>query len=168
NTIGGMALQPDGKIVVAGGRPTPATWPVVVSDFLIVRYNSDGTLDASFRVGGEATTTFGGYDEARAVALQADGKIIAAGLGGSSDPAFDPVEGWIVPQEFAVARYHPDGSLDRSFGTAGKVLVNVGDTSGAHALALELDGNIIVVGRGGDQLGEFAVVRLIGTSTATE
>ncbi len=169
NTTWGMVLQPDGKIVVFGGRPTPATPPVVVSDFLIVRYHSDGTLDASFGVGGEATTNFGGYDEARAVALQPDGKIIAAGVGGSSDPVLDPLHGWIVPAEFAVARYHPDGTLDRSFGVGGKVLVDVGDTSGATALALQLDGNVVVADARRRPARKIrAVVRLMGATSATE
>ncbi len=161
-----VVIQPDGKIVVVGGRDTR---PVAYSNFVAARYNPDGSLDSSFGASGEVVTDFGGEDDARAVALQPDGKIVAAGLGGSSDPVLDPDHGWIVSREFAVARYHPDGTLDRSFGIGGKVLVDVGpSTFGAHAMALQRDGNVVVAGRGGDQLGAFALVRLMGATTATE
>jgi hypothetical protein len=88
------------------------------------------------------------------VALQADGKIVAAGVGGTSE---------IVPAEFAFARYQPDGTLDPSFGVGGKVLVDVGEGDGAHALAPEPAGPIVAAGVGSSGcLGDFAVVRLKG------
>src|SRR4029453_13241345 len=72
---------------------------------------TDGTLDASFGIGGIVTTDFGGTSAAaRAVAVQPDGKIVAAGLAA--------INGVL---DFALARYNPDGTLDASFGTGGTV-----------------------------------------------
>ena len=153
NEAGGMVVQPDGKIVVIGGRDTR---PLAFSDFLVVRYNSDGTLDSSFGAGGEVVTDFGAHDFARAVALQSDGKIVAAGAGRLDDP--------LAAVDIAVARYHPNGTLDPSFGFGGKVLVHVGNTDGAQALALQPDGKIVIAGFGGSPLWDFALVRLIGTA----
>jgi uncharacterized delta-60 repeat protein len=100
-----MALQDDGKIVMVGGS---------ILDFLLARYNADGSLDESFGVGGLVTTDIGNFtqEEARAVAMQPDGKIIVAGnirdsrvVGGTlSDKFF-----------FTLVRYNTDGSLDTSF-----------------------------------------------------
>ncbi len=105
-----IALQPDGKIVVAG-RALRLDGPFF--DFALARYNTDGSLDASFGVGGKITTDFdgnGGADLAFALALQPDGKIVAAGSTSN-----------IGVSGFALARYNADGSLDAGFGTAGKV-----------------------------------------------
>jgi uncharacterized delta-60 repeat protein len=164
NSARGLAIQPDGKIVVVGGRDTR---PVAWSNFVAWRYNSDGSLDSSFGSSGEVVTDFGGEDQARAVALQSDGRIIAGGRGGASDPSLDPLHGWDYPAGFAVARYEPNGILDRSFGIGGKVLIDVGKTSGAQALALQQNGNMVVAGPGGDQLGGFALVRLMGATSVT-
>ena len=74
-----------------------------------------GDLDGTFGTGGKVTTDFAGNgDEARAVALQPDGKIVAAGgaLGATVD--------------FALARYGPDGTLDTTFGADGKVATDFG------------------------------------------
>jgi uncharacterized delta-60 repeat protein len=165
NTARGVAIQPDGKIVVVGGRDTR---PVAWSNFVAWRYNSNGSLDSSFGSSGEVVTDFGGEDEARAVALQSDGRIIAGGIGGASDPSLDPLHGWNYPAGFAVARYEPNGILDRSFGIGGKVLIDVGETSGAQALALQPDGNVVVAGRGGDLFRAFALVRLMGATSSTK
>src|SRR5207245_943210 len=100
-----LALQSDGKIVVAGFSGAGGR-----QDFALARYNPDGSLDPSFGSGGRVLTDFGGYDEASALALQSDGKIVVAGF---SD---------VVGFGFALARYNPDGSLDPSFGSGGRVL----------------------------------------------
>ena len=128
-----LALQPDGKIVVAG-ESAPFTG---LSDFALARYNPDGSLDASFGTGGKVTTDFGGTaDRADALALQPDGKIVLAGGSSSVSASVD----------FALARYNPDGSLDASFGTGGKVITDFGNSDAAFALALQPDGKIIVAG----------------------
>jgi len=76
--IRGIALQADGKIVAAGNSPGGT-----VDDFALARYNLNGTLDATFGNGGIVTTDFGGADGARDVKIQADGKILAAGIASS-------------------------------------------------------------------------------------
>jgi uncharacterized delta-60 repeat protein len=135
-----VAIQPDGRIVAAGRTEG--------GDFALTRYNSNGSLDTTFGGGGKVTTDFGGFDAAFGVALQADGKIVAAGQGG-------PGGG------FALARYNTDGSLDLSFGSGGKVTTHF--TSGVEvviAVAIQLDGKIVVTGQafaGGFQ--QFALAR---------
>ena len=111
-----------------------------------------GELDASFGVGGKVRTTFGSDGGlGRAVAIEPDGKIVAAGFTESDD--------------FAVARYDPDGSLDQSFGSGGKVVTDFDNSSADIALAAALapDGKIVVAGGSdaGGALGgfDFALVR---------
>lgn len=97
-----VALQSDGKIVVAGNSN---------NDFAVARYNSNGSLDTSFDSDGMLTTDLtGGNDEAQAVAIQSDGKIVVAGRSytGSS-------------YDFAVVRYNSDGTLDTTFSDDGIV-----------------------------------------------
>ncbi|MCI0529632.1 MAG: hypothetical protein L0Y56_19490, partial [Nitrospira sp.] len=96
-----------------------------------------GDLDPTFGTGGKAITDFGGSDQASAIALQANGKIVVAG---SSE-----IDGFL---DFALARYNTDGSLDTSFGTAGKVTTDFGGSNGgAFAVALQQDGRIVAAGR---------------------
>lgn len=91
-----------------------------------------GDLDPSFSLVGRVRTDFNGFvDVAGAVAVQADGKIVAAG-----DAALT----------FAVARYHPNGSLDTSFGAGGKVTTPMGDRDVVTAVALQPDGKIVLAG----------------------
>ncbi len=71
-----VALQSDGKIVVAGYSFNNVSGN---DDFALVRYNANGTLDTSFDGDGKLTTDFGGYDSAQSVAVQSDGKIVVAG-----------------------------------------------------------------------------------------
>ena len=70
----------------------------------LARYNPDGSLDTSFSADGKQTTDFGGFDAANGVAIQADGKIVAVGGGGGSI-------GLGGVDDFALARYNPNGSL---------------------------------------------------------
>jgi uncharacterized delta-60 repeat protein len=134
----GVVLQADGKIVVAGQTDTGTS-----IDFALARYNPDGSLDATFGTGGRVTTNFTGSsdDVASAVAVQFDGKIV---VGGDADG------------NFALARYNPDGNLDASFGSEGKVTTNLGSDDVIHALVLQPDGAIVVVGESNDQ---FALAR---------
>ncbi|HKP53934.1 MAG TPA: S-layer homology domain-containing protein [Chloroflexia bacterium] len=119
-----VAIQADGKIVAAG----LVAWPF---DFAVLRYNSDGSLDSSFDGDGKVTTDFGGTDLAHAVALQADGMIVAAGTRGYND--------------FALARYNSDGSLDAGFDGDGRVLTSIGE---AYEIAIQGDGKIVAAGKG--------------------
>lgn len=135
-----LAVQPDGKIL-AGGETAVGS----VEEFALARYNLDGSLDASFGSGGKVTTAIGAGSLANALVLQPNGKIIAAG--GSSE-------------DFAVARYNPDGSLDTSFGTGGKVTTPIPTAYGgeAYAAALQTDGKIVVGGSSGDNR-DFVIAR---------
>ena len=137
-----MAVQADGKIVVAGYcHPGNGA-----ADFCLARYSSAGVLDAGFGKGGKAITPVSAYgDYGLAMAVQADGKIVVAGYcsdGASTNPHFD----------FCLARYHSvgplPGALDGSFGGGnGKVISPIGpsDDNGT-AVAVQADGKIVVAG----------------------
>ena len=119
-------LQPDGKLVVAGSGQAG----LGAEDFGLARYQADGTLDATFGVGGIVTTTFGVttpfdpdgfsvFEEANALVLRPDGRLVAVGsIDLSVGGAFPGALGNLV----AIAQYAPDGSVDPSFGTGGKVI----------------------------------------------
>ena len=127
-----MALQGDGKIVMAGGTFTA---------FVLARFNADGSLDKAFGVNGTVSTSFAGtYQEtARAVAIQTDGKIVVAGHATTNAGG--------THQALALARYNADGSLDPGFGSGG--LVFDGGISGtAYAVAIQPDDKIVVAGEG--------------------
>ena len=133
------AVQPDGKIVCAG-----YAWNGVNNDFMVVRYNSTGTLDNSFSGDGKLLTGFGVDARVTGVAVQTDGKIIAVGAAGG---------------DFGVVRYNADGSPDNSFGNNGKVTTNLWDnTEGALAVQIQSDGKILVSGK-------YAIVRYNSNGT---
>src|SRR5438876_1187397 len=138
-----LALQADGRIVVAGSSSAGGFG----SGFALARYNPDGSLDPSFR-GGRVVTSFADRDEASALALQADGKIVVAGFSDAGGR-----------QDFALARYNPDGGLDLSFGSGGRVLTDFGGDDEAAALALQADGKIVVAGF--SDAGGFALAALV-------
>jgi uncharacterized delta-60 repeat protein len=145
-----VTIQSDGKIVVAGvgGR-----------GYRIVRYNPNGSLDTSFNGSGIVSTL---AFNPTSLAIQADGKIIAAG-----ESYYENLR----QTGFALVRYNGDGSLDTSLNGTGLVITPVGDPppggfTGASDLAIQSDGKIVVVGSGlfGDAQGNFlfshfAVVR---------
>ncbi|MGW1624481.1 calcium-binding protein, partial [Streptomyces sp. NPDC002172] len=172
-----LAVQPDGKIVVAGEVGSTRF------DFVLVRYNTDGSLDTGFGTNGIQRTDFGDYDSAEALAVQPDGKIVAAGssggraalarynTNGTLDPGFDgnglvltpgggaedmklQGDGRIVvagsgPGGFNVLRYNTDGGLDSGFGNGGRVATSFGGSDAAHGVALQSDGRIVAAGQGG-------------------
>ena len=133
--LAAVALQSDGKIVAAGS--TSGT------SFLLARFNADGSLDQTFGSNGSVETTFGDQTAAaKAIALQVDGKIVVAGVSGAG--AYSELN------DFALARYNADGSLDQSFGGSGKVTTHfpgTGNTgSSATSIALQPDGKLVVGG----------------------
>lgn len=131
------ALQSDGKIVAVGST---ATNNAVPSLFAIVRYRTDGSLDPAFDGDGKATTSFGSlFATATGVALQSDQKIVVAGYVATSINS-------TASHRFALARYNLDGSLDTTFGTAGKVTTSVHGDSQAQGLVIQPDGKIVVAG----------------------
>jgi uncharacterized delta-60 repeat protein len=150
-----VALQPDGKIVVAGYAYNN---PKTNYDFALARYTASGSLDTTFGNNGKVTTSFGAYhDDVHAIALQSDGKIVAVGSASNinqpiSDPALHD------PGLIALARYTASGSLDKSFGSGGLVTTTIAgtDTDNAYAVAVQTDGKIVVAGNAGY---DFALVR---------
>ncbi|WP_276504210.1 T9SS type A sorting domain-containing protein [Terrimonas pollutisoli] len=139
-----MAIQNDGKIVVAG-------YSGVNYDFALARYNTNGSLDASFDADGKTITSIGtSHDYISSIAIQSDGKIIAGGyanIGGNNN--------------FALARYNTDGSLDDGFDGDGKVTTSFGAGYGvARATAIQSDGKILLAGNSytGSSV-DFAVAR---------
>jgi uncharacterized delta-60 repeat protein len=150
----GVAIQADGKIVAVGFARGFVDPP---RDFGLARYNPDGSLDTSFSDDGLQTTDFlfDAGDEANDVAIQADGKIIAVGV----------ARGGATGNDFGLARYNADGTLDTSFSGDGRRRTNFGGTSGglpsdtANDVALQGDGRIVAVGAGN---GDFALARYLG------
>ena len=140
-----MVLQADGKIVVGGGASLGRSNPT----WALARYNLDGSLDTTLGGNGKVTTDFTrGDDDAYSLALQADGKIVAAGQSGGSNP------------KFALARYNSDGSLDATFGADGKVTTDF--TPGydsAYSVAIQADGMIVAAGTSGFEA--FALARYL-------
>jgi len=126
----GVGIQPNGKIVAAG---------TAGSDAAVVRYNTDGTLDNTFGTNGIVITDIdGSNDYINAMTIQADGKIVLAGYAYSSSLSYN---------RFALIRYNTNGTLDNTFGTSGKVIVDIGNSdNGILAIALQTDQKIVVSG----------------------
>lgn len=138
-----LALQSDGKIVVAG---TAIINEAQQADFALSRYNANGTLDTSFGTGGKVTTDFGGNDQAVAVAIQSDGKIVVAG-GTCSDSGRGCTTFADGGFDFLVARYNANGTLDTTFGSGGRVITDFnGGIDVATSLVIQSDGRIVVGG----------------------
>jgi uncharacterized delta-60 repeat protein len=135
----GVAVEPDGKIVVAGDA---ASFGDAHYIWAIAEYDADGLLDPGFGTGGLVTTTFGGltYDFANAVAVEPDGDIVVVGTAGSATGT----------QYLALARYNQDGSLDPTFGSGGAVLTRVDRARSSDAYAVALSkGEILLAGDAG-------------------
>lgn len=150
--VRGVAVQADGKAVVAGfGNLNASTG----TDFMLLRHLRDGGLDPSFGSGGRVSTAFSNgarSDEAQAVAVQPDGKILVAGTSDQGATGYD----------FAVARYNADGTLDAGFGSNGRVTTSFGPGADkAYALLLQPDGKIVLAGDSsqGANGSDFALAR---------
>lgn len=145
-----VAIQSDGKIVAAGASVDNK------EDFALVRYNANGSLDTDFGTGGKVTTDIGSDDDlANSVAIQADGKILAAGYSYGNNT------------DFALARYNADGTLDTNFGADGKVTTAIGGTDVGVSVAIQSDGNIVLAGHSDNGSNyDFAVARYAGTPPA--
>jgi len=145
-----LTIQADGKLVVAGDAFTGTDY-----DFALARYNSNGSLDSTFDSDGRVTTDFANNsDEASALSIQADGKLVVAG---DRDTGTD--------FDFALARYNSDGSLDSTFGSGGRVTTDfAGSFDVALALAIQADGKLVAAGGAiiGDGL-DFALARYQGS-----
>ena len=133
-----VAIQPNGQIIAAGSSFSNSK---TVEDFIVARYNANGSLDKRFGKNGKITTDFfRNVDSISAVAIQPNGMIVVAGfaqLGGSGG----------TPRVFALARYRNDGQPDTSFGNGGALTTSFGGNfAAASALMLQPDGKIVVAG----------------------
>jgi uncharacterized delta-60 repeat protein len=121
--VSAMALQPDGHVLVIGWQE---------GNFLVERFEPDGSIDRSWGRDGNVTTDFGYTTEyGEGLAVQPDGKVLAIG---SSQ------------YDFAIARYLPDGTLDRSFSKDGRITINFGAYEQGYDLTLYPDGRILATG----------------------
>jgi len=151
-----VVIQPDGKIVVAGGAFPLFTF---IGNFKVARYNPNGSLDTSFGDGGIVTTIFPAGSYASDVALQSDGKIIAAGT-----VFVDFIIGESSDTDFALARYNPDGTPDATFGNNGQVATDfLGFEDDAFSILIQPDGKIVAVGSANDPATfyDFAAARYL-------
>lgn len=135
-----LAVQKDGKILLAGGSSLDRFSSRV--QFAVVRLNPDGILDSSFGNNGVVTTKINSSaedgDAILAILIQSDNKIVVAGYSHS---------GTNTKVDFAAARYNPNGSLDSTFDGDGKVMISFGENSDAAlAVALQADGKLILAG----------------------
>ncbi len=125
------AIQSDGKILIAGRYFNGSSW-----DFIIVRFNEDGSLDSSFNNRGYFTKDFFGKDDrCFSIDIQSDGKIVACG--------FAEFFNW----DLAVIRLNIDGAIDSTFGNNGSKIINIGSYNDvAFSIKTQHDGKIIVCG----------------------
>jgi uncharacterized delta-60 repeat protein/uncharacterized repeat protein (TIGR01451 family) len=118
-----LLRQGDGKLILAG--------TTIYTDFALLRYNANGSLDTSFGSGGFVDIDFGNTDWAIAAALQADGKIVV--VGSTDGPSGNS----------ALARLTSNGSLDTSFGNGGTVITDVDEYDRCMGVAIQGDGRIV-------------------------
>ena len=138
----GVAVQADGQIVVGGQAYIDST---TGDDFAVVRYNADGSLDTSFGTAGQVITDFDQTrDYGHDVAIDGTGRIMVAGY-----VEFSYVSSAGPANDFAVARYDSDGSLDTSFDGDGKVTSDFFRSQEDDGLDVvtQPDGKLVVVGR---------------------
>jgi uncharacterized delta-60 repeat protein len=153
----GLLILPDGKIMISGSIDLPSSQD---TSFVLLRYNSDGSVDSTFGNGGTVTTNIGiDDDQAYALARQPDGKIVAAGRRGIQFYPSEQRKGNV-----ALVRYNPDGSLDATFGNGGKVVNDFGQGLESYALELIIqpDGKLIIAG---ESSYEFLVARYNSNGT---
>jgi uncharacterized delta-60 repeat protein len=144
-----VVVQSDGRIIAVGSASIGGAL-----QFAVTRYNANGTLDTGFGNAGKVTTAFGTLgDGAFAVVLQMDGKIVVAGYTTTGNG----------PSDFALARYNFDGTLDRTFGSRGKVMTHLSGRAKARGVVLQPDGKIVLAGEAtngdSDTTRHFALAR---------
>jgi uncharacterized delta-60 repeat protein len=144
-----LAIQPDGKILLGGVCDIGSNNEI--NDYCIARFNSDGTLDTTFGNSGKVIQPIGSSNDfGRSLVIQPDGKILLGGTcyNGSND-------------DFCIARFNSDGTLDTTFGNSGKVIQPIGSSNDfGRSLAIQLDGKILLGGycdNGGND--DFCIAR---------
>jgi uncharacterized delta-60 repeat protein len=156
-SLNDLALAADGGILALGTyfeyhENEPERWDVTVWGL-----NPDGTLDAGFGSGGRAIVAFPGFTKDHSygeLAVQPDGKIVAAATGTLNDPRAR----WSYAN--AVVRLDPDGTPDGDFGLGGVALVFT--PLQVEGLALDPRGDVVVAGNDPTRPG-YGVYRLDGT-----
>ncbi len=143
--VGSVAIQSDQKIVLGGYAYSNFHFNIT-----LVRFNTNGTLDNTFNVIGSVTLDLGNYSEIYSVKIESDQKIIAAGSLFNNNGNND----------FIVARYNPDGSLDNTFNSVGTVITDFGNSNDAANSIIELpDGKLCVAGSSFNGINnDFALV----------
>jgi uncharacterized delta-60 repeat protein len=146
-----VLVQPNGQIIVAGYTVDAVTG----HNFLVMRYNADGTVDSTFGLSGETSTDLGSLEEgAWGAALQTDGKIIVVGsrFNGLND-------------DLVLIRHNSNGSIDTTFGNAGSVVTPTGSGVGfGWSVALQSDGRIVVTGASSNGLNQDIVTLRFNTN----
>jgi uncharacterized delta-60 repeat protein len=142
------ALQSDGKIVVVGATTSFG------SDFIAVRFTTDGKLDKTFGNKGVTITDAGSETDALAsVAIQSNGKIVAGGQTSRNGTS-----------QFALIRYTEDGAVDSSYGSQGLVITNFGNACNINSIALTTDNKVVAVGDyNNGSTSDFAIARYLKT-----
>jgi uncharacterized delta-60 repeat protein len=143
-----------GKIVVGGST---CAHDFSSCNFAVARLKSNGSLDTTFSGDGKQTTDFGANDQGYGLAVQADGKIVVAGVKMISS----------TNTQMALARYTTSGALDTTFGSAGRKVVTFGTRAAADGVLVQADGKIVVGGHGYNGTNfDFALLRLNPNGTA--
>ncbi len=140
DSITALTLQSDGKILAAGTNG---------ADVVLMRLvGANGENDNSFGSMGKVTLDFNGVDSVKALAIQADNKLVVAGGNGNGDAV--------------VARLKADGSLDMAFGNQGTAVLDLGGNEAAVGIATATGGRLVVVGNSD---GNGQILRLVGSSS---
>lgn len=140
-----VAIQTDGKILIGGSSDT---------GYVVARYGTTGTIDATFGTSGIATIALGSNQSLNTLRLQSTGKIVVAGVVGTS---------------LSMSRFNTDGSLDTAFGTSGTTTLTLGSYQYATSIAIQSDDKIIVVGSADSQVlvARYSAAGALDTSFAT-
>jgi uncharacterized delta-60 repeat protein len=155
-----LAVQPDGKLIVAGTTQRDAN-----HDVAVIRLTTAGALDGTFGTGGKAIANYNGTnsdDDCHSVALQSDGKIV---IGGSVD-AFPNTTGR-NPYGFMLMRFTAAGALDPSFDGDGKAAANLSFTDNDNGLVVALNGSTIYLAGNSGGPSDFAIAAFQNSVAAT-
>jgi uncharacterized delta-60 repeat protein len=151
--IASVIIQNDGKIIASGATSDDATY----SDFAMVRYNFNGTLDTSFGNNGVVITSLKAWDYANSITLQNDNEIIIAG---TTSKDFDLNLGF--DYNFSVAKFNKFGNLDLTFGDAGFVIIGSPDANEkAFSVKVNTDGKIVLAGEHHSSKYAFMLAQLL-------
>lgn len=150
-----IALQPDGKILLGGTSGSTAQY------FTMIRLTTTGAFDTTFGTNGVVQTAFDGSPQSigTCIAVQPDGKLVMGGYTQTSS---------VLPFNFGVVRYMPNGTLDPTFGTGGKIATDIISTDSDQAtdVLVQPDGKIVLAGCAGtNTVGLMTAVRYLPNGT---